>query len=143
MKGEWIPGKWAAHMDDRQALIDMLLDHYQNPHHYGEMDDPAVKQEGGNPDCGDVVTIYLKMDGDQIQDISFTGKGCTISQATTSILTDEFKGMRAEEVQNLGFTFISDLIGDEMVKTRPRCATLGLDTVKAALHEYRRKQLQG
>ncbi len=128
---------------DRQEQIEFMLDHYQNPHNHGELEDADAHFQGGNPGCGDIVTMYLKMDGDRIADVSFTGEGCTISQATASVLTDELKGMTVQEVEELGYPFISDLMGDEVVKMRPRCATVGLEAAKSALKEYRRKQILG
>jgi nitrogen fixation protein NifU and related proteins len=128
---------------DRAEQIEFLLDHYENPRNHGEMKDSDVHVQGGQPGCSDIVTVYLKLNGDHIERISFTGEGCTISQATTSMMTEEVEGKSIAEVQQMNHTTISDLIGEEMVTTRPRCATLGLDTIKAALQEYRRQQIQG
>jgi nitrogen fixation NifU-like protein len=122
--------------EDRNAQIELMVDHYQNPHNYGEMAEAEVTRKGGQPGCGDVVTVYLKLDGDRIADICYTGEGCTISQAATSLLTDEVKGKTAAEVEAMDYHDIADLVGEEVVETRPRCATLGLDTVKAALKEW-------
>jgi nitrogen fixation protein NifU and related proteins len=127
-------------LEDRNAQIEYIVEHYENPHNYGELTGAVVTRKGGQPGCGDVVTIYLKMDGDRIADISYTGEGCTISQAATSILTDEVKGKSIDEVERLDYHAISDWVGEEVVQTRPRCATLGLDTLKAALQEYRKTQ---
>ncbi len=128
---------------DRQEQIEFMLDHYQNPHNHGEMADADASFQGGNPGCGDIVTMYVKMDGDHIEEVSFTGEGCTISQAAASVLTDELKGMTMAEVEQLGYPFISNLLGDEVVKMRPRCATVALDAAKTALKEYRRKKILG
>jgi nitrogen fixation NifU-like protein len=125
-------------LEDRDTQIEYLVEAYQHPHNYGEMAGAAVARKGGQPGCGDIVTIFLKMDGDRIADISYTGQGCTISQAATSILTDEVKGKTIAEVERMDYHDISDWVGEEVVQTRPRCATLGLDTLKAALEEYRK-----
>ena len=85
---------------DRQAQIDFILDHYENPRHYGPLADATVVQKGGNPGCGDIVTFYLKVDGDdRIEAISFEGEGCTISQAASSIVTEMFTGKTLAEVE--------------------------------------------
>jgi nitrogen fixation NifU-like protein len=126
-------------LDDRNEQIELILDHSQNPHNYGEMSEAEVTRKGGQPGCGDVVTIYLKMDGDRIADICYTGQGCTISQAATSLLTDEVKGKSAAEIEAMDYHAIAEMVGEEVVQTRPRCATLGLDTLKAALQEWRRQ----
>ncbi len=84
---------------DRQAQIDFILDHYENPRHYGALPAASVVQKGGNPGCGDIVTFYLKVDGDgRIEDISFEGEGCTISQAASSIVTEMFYGKTLADV---------------------------------------------
>ena len=69
-------------MTDRQEFIDFILDHYENPRHHGALENPDVVMRGGNPGCGDIVTMYLKLGPDErIVDVSFEGQGCTISQA--------------------------------------------------------------
>ena len=128
---------------DRAAQLEYILDHYQNPRNSGAMPDADVHLEGGHSGCSDVVTMYLKMDGDRIGKISFVGSGCTISQAAASIVTEHVQGKTVSEIEAMDYQVLSDEIGDELVKTRPRCATLGLDTLKATLQEYRKKQLRG
>jgi nitrogen fixation NifU-like protein len=120
---------------DRQEQLDFILDHYENPRHHGELAGADTQVEGGLPGCGDLITVYLKFDGDRIADISFTGDGCTISQASASILYEQVKGMTIAEIEELDQHSISELIGDELVKTRPRCATLSLDTLRAAVRQ--------
>ncbi len=128
---------------DREGQLEYILDHFQNPRNHGAMPDADVHLEGGQPGCSDVVTIYLKVRDGKVQDISFEGQGCTISQAAASILTEHVQGMPVEQVQGMDYQFLVDELGEEVVKTRPRCATLGLDTVKATLEEYRKKQMRG
>ena len=128
---------------DRQAQIDFILDHYENPRHYGALDDATVTQKGGNPGCGDVVTFYLKLDDDgRIADISFEGEGCTISQAASSIVTEMFYGKPIEEVENASSEVILDVLGRELAATRLKCATLGLNTTKEAVRKARREREQ-
>ncbi|MEA4908443.1 MAG: iron-sulfur cluster assembly scaffold protein [Chloroflexi bacterium] len=127
---------------DRSAQLEYILDHYQNPRNYGPLPGEDVSLEGGNPGCGDVITIHLKMHGDQVKEITFEGEGCTISQAAASILTEHVKGKHTAEIQALDFNYLIEELGEEMVKTRPRCSTLALDTLKGALKTYRRKQLE-
>lgn len=119
---------------DRQAFIDNILDHYENPRHRGTLPDATISIHGGNPGCGDLITAYLKIEGaeDRIVDVSFEGEGCTISQASASILSEEIIGKTLSEVEMMDHeTFIEDL-GREVVINRLRCATLALNTVKAA-----------
>lgn len=130
-------------MVDRNEIMDDLVDHFQNPRNHGEMPDADVHLQGGHSGCADVVTVYLKLEDHKIEDISFVGEGCTISQAATSMLTEVVKGLSTSEIENMDYSVISDLIGDELVKTRPRCATLGLDTIKAAVQEYQNAERRG
>ncbi|PKO24202.1 MAG: iron-sulfur cluster assembly scaffold protein [Chloroflexi bacterium HGW-Chloroflexi-1] len=123
---------------DRQAQIDFILDHYENPRHYGALADAAATATGVNPGCGDVVTVYLKADGDgRISDISFEGEGCTISQAGASIVTEMFTGKTVADVEATSAEAILDLMGREMAATRLKCVTLGLNTTKEAVRRLR------
>ena len=125
---------------DRQAQIDFILDHYESPRHYGPLTDASVVQKGGNPGCGDVVTFYLKVDGDgRITGISFEGEGCTISQAACSIVAEMFTGKRLADVEATTSDVILDILGREIAGTRLKCATLGLNTTKEAVRVLKRR----
>lgn len=126
---------------DRQAQLEFLLDHYENPRNRGKIENPEAQMSWGNPGCGDVVTLYLKIDTEgRLTDISFEGEGCTISQASASILTEKLKGKTLSDADALNPDDLMELLGREVVMTRPRCATLALDTLKLALKEYKRKR---
>jgi nitrogen fixation protein NifU and related proteins len=126
---------------NRQEKIDFIIEHYEHPYHHGEIANPTIVQRGGNPGCGDILTIYLKVDGDgHIDDISFDGNGCTISQAAASMVTEMFEGKNLEDVERASPDEILDLLGREIAATRLKCATLGLNTTKAAVQELRRRQ---
>jgi nitrogen fixation protein NifU and related proteins len=129
---------------DRQEAIEYLLDHYQNPRHHGALENPDVTMPGGNPGCGDIVTIYLKVNeaGDGVEQISFEGQGCTISQAAASILSELVQGKPLAEIDEMDFSDMIDLLGREVVNTRPRCATLALGTLKAAITKYRTDKIR-
>ena len=119
---------------DRQAQIDFILDHYENPRRYGALAEPTIAQKGGNPGCGDVVTFYLKVAGDdRISEIGFDGDGCTISLAAASMVAEMFAGKTLAEVEGTSSDAILDLLGREIAGTRLKCATLGLNTVKEAV----------
>jgi len=129
---------------DRQEAIEFLLDHYQNPRNHGPLDPVDVTMPGGNPGCGDIVTIYLKVDdaGDLIEHVTFEGTGCTISQAAASILTEMDEGRPLAEIDDMDFNDMIDQLGREVVNTRPRCATLALGTLKAAITQYRTNKVR-
>lgn len=129
-------------MDDRQAKVEYVLEHYENPRHHGALPNATITQQGGNPACGDIVTIYLKVDdGNRVTDVGFEGEGCTISQAATSMVTEMVMGKTLGEVQELPLEMVLDSLGHEIVATRLRCATLGIATAKEAARRFRREGL--
>jgi nitrogen fixation NifU-like protein len=123
---------------DRQAQIDFILDHYENPRHYGALAEATAIAQGVNPGCGDVVTIYLRADGaGRIEAIAFEGDGCTISQAGASIVTEMFTGKTLVEVEATTSEAVLDLMGREIAGTRLKCAALGLNTTQDAVRRLR------
>jgi nitrogen fixation NifU-like protein len=125
---------------DRQAIIDRLLEHYERPRHYGPIADADVALPGGIPDCGDTVTVYLKADeaGERVAELRFEGRGCTISQAAASLLADELQGAPLAAILAMEDAALFELIGAEVARARPRCATLALHTLQSAVHVYQR-----
>jgi nitrogen fixation NifU-like protein len=122
---------------DRQDYIEIILDHYENPRHKHRMEGASIQLGGGNPGCGDLITMYLKInDEGRIEDASFEGEGCTISQAGGSIIAELIEGMTIDEVKALGKDTMIDEIGEDAVKSRVRCATLALGTAQAAVDAY-------
>jgi nitrogen fixation NifU-like protein len=103
------------------------------------MEDADVQLGGGNPGCGDLITVYVKIGpDDRIEAVTFEGDGCTISQAGGSIVTELVQGLTLDQVKDLGITEITDEMGEDIVKSRVRCATLALGTVQAAVDQFRR-----
>jgi nitrogen fixation NifU-like protein len=121
-------------MDD--LYRDEILEHYRNPHHFGTLDEPTLVKEGSNPLCGDRITLMLEINDDgTIADVAFTGRGCAISQASASMLTDEIKGKPLSEVANTGRQDVLDNLGIEISPARMKCAMLSLETLKSAVSE--------
>ena len=127
---------------DRQLQIQILLDHYQKPRHRGRIEDADVEMPGGHPGCGDVVTVYLKgaEDHEHIGEVSYEGEGCTISMAAASMLLEQVvEGhLTMDEVLALDYNEMIEQLGRQIVASRPRCATLGLGTLKHAIWKYQR-----
>ena len=127
---------------DRQLQIQILLDHYQNPRHRGELESPDVTMPGGNPGCGDVVTVYLKgaEDHEHIHDATYEGEGCTISMAASSMLLEEVHrgNLTMSQVLEMDYNEMIEQLGRQIVASRPKCATLGLGTLKAAIRKYQK-----
>ena len=120
-----------------QLYREVILDHYKNPRGHGLLEDPDAEAEGQNPLCGDEVSIYVAFgeDGDTIDEVKFSGRGCAISQAATSMLTEMVKGRSATEVATLPRDELLDEIGIPLTPVRLKCALLGLSTLKLALHK--------
>jgi nitrogen fixation NifU-like protein len=116
---------------------EVILDHYKNPRGHGLIEDADAEAEGQNPLCGDEVSIYVAFadDGDTIDEVKFSGRGCAISQAATSMLTEMVKGRSATQVATLPRDELLDEIGIPLTPVRLKCALLGLSTLKLALHK--------
>jgi nitrogen fixation NifU-like protein len=127
-------------MMDRQTAIENLLELYENPAHRGDLPGADVSVNGGNPGCGDIVTMYLKVnENGKVEEIRFDGQGCTISQAAAELVSGRMEGATLQEIEDLQHDVIIDELGREVVMSRPRCATLALGTLKQAVHEYKKK----
>jgi nitrogen fixation NifU-like protein len=112
---------------------DQILEHYKRPHNFGQLEDPDLEFEDNNPFCGDEQRVTIRLDGDdRVAAVAFDGKGCAISTAATSLLTDELVGMSRQELLRLPKEFVLELLGIEISATRMKCAMLGLKVVKGA-----------
>ena len=142
-------------MTDLEELYqEVVMDHNRKPRNYRELDEPDHTANGYNPFCGDVVTLYLKMDDDSVIDIGFQGKGCAISRASASLMSESVKGKTRTEIKSTYDAFHAmmirgpeadfdeDGLGDLEVlsgvaefPTRVKCATLAWHTLQAALRD--------
>ena len=119
-------------MDD--LYRDEILEHYRAPHNFGTLESPDASYEGNNPLCGDRITIQVALaDDDTVSDVAFSGRGCAISQASASLLTDEIKGQPVAAVKELTNQDVLDLLGIEISPARLKCALLSIDTLHHAL----------
>ena len=113
---------------------DEILEHYRHPHNFGTLPAPDAVQEGSNPLCGDRITLMLGIgEDDTVAEVAFTGRGCAISQASASMLTDEIKGKSLDEVARIGASDVIEELGIEISPARLKCALLSLDTLRRAL----------
>jgi nitrogen fixation protein NifU and related proteins len=119
-------------MDD--LYRDEILEHYRNPHNFGTLSEPDAVQELANPLCGDRITLMLGInDEGTIEQVAFTGRGCAISQASASMLTDEIRGMKLDDVARLDRDAVLENLGIEISPARLKCALLSLQTLRGAL----------
>ena len=120
-----------------QLYREVILDHYKNPRGHGVLEEPDVSAEGQNPLCGDEVSIYVSFEpgSDIIDEIKFSGRGCAISQAATSMLMEMVQGRSASDVASLSKDDLLEELGIPLTPVRLKCALLGLSTLKLALHK--------
>jgi nitrogen fixation NifU-like protein len=111
---------------------DYILDHYRSPRNFGTLDRPDATAEDLNPLCGDQIKMDLKVDDGVITDVRFSGKGCAISQASASMLTESIKGMKLEDAAKLSKDAVLENVGIGISPTRMKCAMLGLRVLKSA-----------
>jgi nitrogen fixation protein NifU and related proteins len=120
-------------MDD--LYRDYILEHYRRPHNFGVLETPTSSFEGANPLCGDRITMQLGIRDGVVAEIAFTGRGCAISQASASLLTDEIMGMQVEKAEAYRADDLLDLLGIDISPARLKCAMLSLETLEHALAE--------
>ena len=113
---------------------DIILDYYRHPRNNGDLPDANVRAKDSNPLCGDIIEMQLKIGDGKISDIRFKGKGCAISQASASMLTEAAKGKTVEEVKAMEKAYVLDLLGIDPGPTRIKCALLGLKVLKLAVY---------
>jgi nitrogen fixation NifU-like protein len=120
-----------------QMYREVILDHYKSPRGHGLIENADAQAEGQNPLCGDEVTISVRFaaDGETIESIGFEGRGCAISQAATSMLTELVQGRSATEIAALPKEELLEEIGIPLTPIRLKCAILGLGVLKVALHK--------
>jgi nitrogen fixation NifU-like protein len=128
-----------------QMYREVILDHYKNPRGHGVIEDADAAAEGQNPLCGDEVAIYVALgeDGETIDEVKFSGRGCAISQAATSMLTEMVQGRKATEIATMPRDELLEEIGIPLTPIRLKCALLGLGVLKVALHKAKGTPLPG
>ncbi|WED42169.1 Fe-S cluster assembly sulfur transfer protein SufU [Legionella cardiaca] len=135
----------------RELYQEIIIDHNRNPRNHHIMENASTQAQGFNPLCGDKLTVYIKLENNQITDVSFVGSGCAISQASASLMTDALIGKTMDEAHELFHRFHTMITSDEEqavsldklavlagVKAYParvKCATLAWHTLEAALNK--------
>ena len=110
-----------------------ILDHYRNPRNYGKLEDPDVHAEDSNPLCGDQLAMDMQVEGDRIKEVRFLGRGCAISQAAASMLSEMIEGKTVQEVVALGKDEVLEELGIAISPARTKCAFLSLRVLHRGL----------
>jgi len=115
---------------------DFILEHYRSPHNKGVLDPADLRFADSNPTCGDEMSMTLRLDAarQRIEDVAFDGRGCAISQASASILTDELRGMTIDEVKAMDPKQVLDALGVPIGPARLKCALLSYKVLEGAVH---------
>jgi nitrogen fixation NifU-like protein len=115
---------------DEQFYREFILDHFRNPRNYGRLEGADISHEEHNPLCGDVVGMDFKVSEGTISDVRFHGRGCAISQASASLLTERLKGLSLEEAREISRDDVLDELGIQISPARLKCALLPLKVLK-------------
>lgn len=120
---------------DSSIYREQIIELYEHPLNHGELESPDFSYEEDNPLCGDVIRIDVRLDEEnRVAEVSWTGQGCAISQASASLLTEEIKGMTLEEVKAFTKEELLDLVGVPLSMMRVKCALLSLKVLKAGAY---------
>ncbi|HIH43346.1 TPA: SUF system NifU family Fe-S cluster assembly protein [Candidatus Woesearchaeota archaeon] len=125
-----------------------IMDHFKNPRNHGVVENPDIGFADNNPLCGDEIGITVKLNKDKnekptIAEIKFNGKGCAISQASASMLTEQVVGMRLEDVKKMKTDEVIKNLGIPLQPIRVKCAILGFKVLEAGIFLYEGKKVSG
>jgi len=126
-------------IEDESIYQEEILDHYSDPHNNGRIENSDIKHQELNTFCGDEITIFLSLEDKKVREVKFVGRGCAISQASISMLTDKIKGMSLDEIKNIKREEVLDLLGIEIGPVRMKCALLGLKTFIKGIEKHEGK----
>ena len=119
---------------DDQFYREFILDHYKNPRNFGRLEGPDISHEEYNPLCGDLVGMDFRIADGMIEDVRFHGRGCAISQASASLMTERLKGMSLEEARQISKDDVLEDLGIEISPARLKCALLTLKVLKVGAY---------
>jgi len=124
----------APRSSDDQFYREYILDHYKNPRNFGRLEHPDISHEEDNPLCGDVVGMDFRVKDGVIEDIRFHGRGCAISQASASLLTERLKSVSLDDAKRINKQDVLDELGIDISPARIKCALLALKVLKVGAY---------
>jgi nitrogen fixation protein NifU and related proteins len=119
---------------DDQFYREFILDHYKNPRNFGRLEGASVSHEEYNPLCGDLVGMDFRIEDGVIEDVRFHGRGCAISQASASLMTERLKGMSLDEARGISKDDVLEELGIDISPARLKCALLTLKVLKVGAY---------
>jgi len=119
---------------DDQFYREFILDHYKNPRNFGRIEGADISHEEYNPLCGDMVGMDLRVADGVIEDVRFHGRGCAISQASASLMTERLKGMRLDDARRISREDVLGELGIAISPARLKCALLSLKVLKVGAY---------
>jgi nitrogen fixation protein NifU and related proteins len=119
---------------DDQFYREYILDHYKNPRNFGRIETPDITHEEYNPLCGDMVGMDFRLRDGVIEDVMFHGRGCAISQASASLLTERLKGMTLDDARQVSKDDVLEELGIDISPARLKCALLSLKVLKVGAY---------
>ncbi len=124
-------------MSSADIYREIILDYYRNPRNYGKIENPDISKRDSNPLCGDELEMHINLKNNLVSDVKFTGKGCAISQASASMLTELIMGKDFEYVKKLTKEDILENLGlPDLGPARIKCALLSLKVLKYGIYSY-------
>jgi len=126
-------------MDSKFPYSDTVMDHFMNPRNMGEMDKPSAVGNVGNPTCGDVMRLYLKIDGDTITDAKFKTFGCGAAIASSSMLTELLKGKKVKDALKISNDAVAEALGG-LPPVKIHCSVMAEEALKSALEDWEKKK---
>jgi nitrogen fixation NifU-like protein len=117
-----------------QFYREYIIDHFKNPRNFGRLENPDITHEEDNPFCGDVIGMDFRIKDGVIEDVKFHGRGCTISQASASLLTERLKGLPLAEAKKISKADVIEELGIEISPARIKCALLSLKVLKVGAY---------
>ena len=130
--------QWLGNEED-EMYRENILDHFRHPHNYGVLERYSIRHKEHNPSCGDNIELFIVLEKNKVREVKFYGKGCAISIASASMLTDKIKSLSVSELKQITKEQVLEMIGIPLGVVRTKCGLLSLNVLEKGIHEMERK----